>query len=78
MNDLRRRVARLEGAGDARDGRRDGALVILPPGLAVEDADAFIAAHRARTGWNGTVVVLPSNGRETPPRPVASGQENNR
>ena len=69
MTDLRRRLARLEDAGPARDPLRDGALVILPPGFAAEDADAFVAAHRDRTRWDGVVIVLPSNGRETPHSP---------
>ena len=66
MTDLRRRLARLEETAAGRqDAPRDGALLVLPPGLAVVDADALIAGHRRRTGWTGTVVVLPINGRET-------------
>jgi hypothetical protein len=70
MTGLRRRLARLEAAGEAQDAARDGALVVLPAGLAAEDADRFIEEHRERTGWDGTVVVLPSNGREARPHPA--------
>lgn len=73
---LRARLRRLEGAGGRRDDPREGPLVVLPVGLAAEDTDALIVRHRQRAGWSGTVVVLPSNSRETQqpqPRPAASG-----
>ena len=58
---LRARLRRLEATDGRQDAPREGPLVVLPVGLAAEDADAFIAHHRQRTGWSGTVVVLPSN-----------------
>ena len=75
MTDQRRRLARLEETAAGRqDASRDGSLVMLPPGLAAADANAFIAGHRRRTGWTGTVVVLPSIGRETDRR-LAEGED---
>lgn len=72
MTGLRRRLAHLEEiAARRQEASRDephGPLVLLPPGLAVVDADHFIAGHRRLTGWTGTVIVLPSNGREIGPR----------
>lgn len=61
---LRARLRRLEATDGRQDALREGPLVVLPLGLAVEDADAFIARHRRRTGWSGAVVVLPDNGRD--------------
>ena len=59
---LEARLARLEAAG----GERQPAPLLIVPSEAAGDAAAearLIAAHRARTGWDGMVVVLPDNGR---------------
>jgi len=64
---LRARLRRLEAAGSA--GAQPNGVLILPLRTAMSDAavDRLVAEHRERTGWRGTLLILPDNGRGTAP-----------
>ena len=60
---LTARVLRLETA--KRGAGQPNGVLILPASVAASSAlaDRLAAAHRERTGWRGSLVLVPDNGR---------------